>query len=104
MQSLLLDKVHGLDFSISYFAKVMNKNKTDIFHDKDVPKKQEVGQVHAVCLQLIAAVIVSLRVANHQKIGTNKLYRSHLAVFCPKEKRVRNGAECCRPVMYVHHL
>ena len=55
------------------------------------------GQMHAAGLHLIATGIIALKVADRTKIGTNKVRKEHLIVFCPNEKRVRNGEEYCRP-------
>ena len=50
MQSLLADKVHGLDLSISNFVKIIKKYETGIFHNKDVSKNKRLAKsMQCVC-------------------------------------------------------
>ena len=102
LQSLLADKVVNKDLSIRNFVKVLKKCKSGIFHKKDVLKDS--GQIHAVCLQLIAAGIVSLKVTDTSKIGTKKIGRNSIAVFCSNDKALRGDRLHCRPAMYVDDL
>ena len=47
--------------------------------------------IHVVWLQLIAAGMIFM------KVGTKKIGRNNLAVFCPNYKTVRNARVYCHP-------
>ena len=68
-----------------------------------MPRK-DAGQINAVCLQLIAAGIVSLKVTDTSKIGTEKITAKDIVVICPNDKAIRDGRVYCRPTMYVDNL
>ena len=70
------------------FVKLMKANKGLIFHQNDVPGR-EMGQVHALFLQMIAKGIIQLKVDDKTKIGTVKVTRRDLSVACPIVKRMR---------------
>ena len=82
----------------------MKKYKSAVFHNKDVPGKEAACQIYAVSLQLIAASIISLKVTDTSKIGTEKISGNDLAMFCPNDKAVRIATVYCRPTMYVDDL
>jgi len=94
LQSLLADKVHGSNKSVGKFVKLMKSNKGLIFHEDDVPGR-EMGQMHALCLQMIAKGIIQLKIDDKTKMGTDKVTRRDLSVACPIVKRVRNGLTYC---------
>ena len=94
LQSLLADKVHGSSKTIGQFVKLMKAHKGLIFHEDDVPGR-EMGQVHALCLQMIAKGIIVLKVDDKTKVGTDKTTRRELAATCPIVKRARNGLTYC---------
>ena len=71
--------------------KAMKQARKTIFHRDDVPRIGKEGQVHGVCLQMMARGLTALRVTDNTKIGTDKLTRSHLCVVCPNTKRVQDG-------------
>ena len=104
LQSLLADKVVNKDLAIRDFVKVLKKHKSGMFHKEDVPGKDAAGQIHAVCLQLIAAGIVSLKVTDTSKIGTEKITAKDIVVICLNDKKIRDGRVYCRPAMYVDDL
>ena len=91
---MLTDKVHGSNTTVGKFVKLMKTNKGLIFHEDDVPGR-EMGQVHALCLQMIAKGIIELKVNNKTNIGTDEMTRGELSVACPIVKRVRNGLTYC---------
>ena len=70
LQSMLADKVHGSSKTIGQFVKLMKAHKGVILHEDDVPGR-EMGQVHALCLQMIAKGIIQLKVDDKTKIGTD---------------------------------
>ena len=71
--------------------KALKMNKAKIFHPDDVPKKQ-VGQIHALALQLVSKGIVALSVSDQTKLGTEKLTSKDLFVTLPfGKKRTRRG-------------
>ena len=77
--------------------------KASIFH-KDNASGREAKQVHALALQLIAARIIALNMKTRSKIGTDKVTKNDLVVFCPKDKTMREGEEYCRPGYMVDRL
>ena len=56
-----------------------------IFHADNVPKKQ-VGQMHALALQMITRRIISITVSNRTKIDTPNFQKEHLVVTTPMAK------------------
>ena len=94
LQSMLADKVHGSSKTIKEFVKIMKAQKGLIFHEGDVPGR-EMGQVHALCLQMIAKGMIELKVNDKTKVGTDKIARGDLSVSCPIVKRVRSGLTYC---------
>ena len=58
---------------VASFLKTLKNNRQNLFYKDDVPKGKEMGQVHAVCLQLVARGIISLGVTDRTKVGTEKL-------------------------------
>ena len=97
VQSLLCKKVDGQKVSVSGFMKLLKTNKELIFHKDDVPKGKEVGQIHALHLQLVAGGIISYDVKDRAKIGTDKLKTDDLFVVCPKKEEELEGINCCKP-------
>ena len=96
MQSILVDKVHGSEMSVKEFMQTLKKWKASAFHKDDVPGR-EAKQLHALALQLIAARIIALKMKTKSKVGTDKVSKHDLVVFCPNPKRMREGEEYCRP-------
>ena len=60
--------------------------------------------MHALCLQLIAAGIISLVVTDRSKIGTDKMSSKIVAVTCPTVKQTQNGNTYCYPGYMVDAL
>ena len=75
LQSLLTTKVLGAvdKLSVTGFMKAMKQARKTIFHGDDVPRIGKEGQVHGVCLQMVARGLTALRVTDNTKIGTDKL-------------------------------
>ena len=94
LQSLLADKVHRSSKTIGEFVKLMKAHKGFIIHEDDVPGR-EMGQVYALCLQMIAKGMIELKVNEKTKVGTDKITRRDLSVSCLIVKRVRNGLTYC---------
>ena len=65
---------------------------------------QGVGQIHALCLLLIAAGIISLVVTDRSRIGTDKMSSKVVAVKCPNVKRAKDGYAYCYPGYMVDDL
>ena len=71
--SLLTTDVFKEDKSIEFkeLLKRLRKEKDILFHTDDVPKKN-MGQLHALCLQLVAKGIVELVPKDKSRIGSDK--------------------------------
>ena len=79
---MLTQKVHGTDnLTVNDFVKTMKQSRKTIFHDDDAPKKGKETQIHAVCLQMVASGIISFKVHDKTKIGTDQLRRADLSVY-----------------------
>jgi len=92
--SLLTQKVQGIDnLSVNDFVKAMKQSRKFIFHDDDAPPKGKESQIHAVCLQMVAGGIISFKVDDKKKIGTDKLRRADLSVYCPNVKTREGGRD-----------
>ena len=52
------------------------------------------GQIHGLCLQLVATGIISFEITDHSKILTKEFTKEHFSVVCPKAKETVNGNEC----------
>ena len=99
LQSLLASKVHGTEepLTVTDFMKVMKKARKEIFHANDVPPVKKESQIHAVCLQMVAAGIVTFKVKDLSKMGTEKVSKADLCIVCPNvtkkvEGKVRHRA------------
>ena len=96
LQALLADKVRGSELPVKEFMQTLKKWKATVFHKDDVPGR-DVKQVHAVALQLIAARMIALKMKNKSKIGTDKVKKDNLVVFCPNDSIMNEREEYCRP-------
>ena len=67
--SLLSTKLNmsNTGLSVSEFMKVLKMKKDLIYHNDDVPKTNQMSQLHAVALQLLGAGIVKLMVTDKIK-------------------------------------
>ena len=103
--SLLVQRVHGSDKDVTLgdLVRSMKESKKTLFHGDDVPL-QRVGQIHALCLQLIAAGITDLAVTDRSRIGTDKMSSKVVAVKCPDVKRTKDGYAYCYPGYMVDDL
>ena len=66
------------------FIKVLKVNKTDYFHEDDVPVKL-MGPIHALAMQLLAKGIVQLKVSDRTKVGTKSLNDKDIIVALSPE-------------------
>ena len=89
---------------IASFLKTLKAKRQKLLHKDDVPKGKDMGQVHAVCLQMIAKGIIALNVTDRTKVGTGQVAKKHLAVTCPRAKRIVDGDECWCPGFMVDEL
>ena len=89
--------------SVKEFMQTLKNLKASVFHKDDLPGR-EAKQVHTLALQLIAARILALKVKTKSKIGTDKVRKHDLVVFCPDDKRMIEGEEYCRPGYTVDRL
>ena len=103
--SLLVQRVHGSDKDVTLrdLVRSTKESRKTLFHRDDVPS-QGVGQIHALCLQLIAAGIISLAVTDRSRIGTDKMSSKVVAVTCPNVKRAKDGNTYCYPGYMVDDL
>ena len=62
--------------------KMLKANKQSIFHTDNLPKTN-MGQYHALALQLVAKGVIALDVTETSKIGTNKLSTDHIGIILP---------------------
>ena len=93
LQSLLCEKVDGSKITVGGFVKLLKRNKAAIFHKDDVPKNNKTGQIHGLCLQLVATGMITFEVTDRSKIGTKKFTKADLSLVCPKMKETINGNE-----------
>ena len=103
LQALLADKVKGSELPVKEFMQTLKKWKAAVFHKDDVPGR-DVKQVHALALQLIAARMIALKMKTKSKIGTDKVRKEDLIVFCPNDSRMNEGEEYYRPGYTMDHL
>ena len=106
VMSLLVQRVHGSDKDVTLRDLCSQKHEgveKTLFHRDDVPSKG-VGQIHALCLQLIAAGIISLAVTDRSKIGTDKMSSKIVAVKCQNVKRKKDDNTYCYPGYMVDDL
>ena len=86
--SLLSTKINtsNAGLSVSELVKVLKTSKDLIFHNDDIPKTNQMSQLHAVALQMLGTGIVKLMVTNETKVGTNKVMSSDIAMkVCVKD-------------------
>ena len=82
--SLLTQKVHGNpDLTVSNFVKAVKQATKLIFQTDDAPSTGQESQIHAVCLQRVAAGMIAFRVKDQEKLGTDKVSKADLSIFCP---------------------
>ena len=91
LQSLLTQQVRGTDnLSVRNFVKAMKQSRKAIFHDDDAPPTGQESQIHAVCLQMFAAGMISFKINDERMLGTEKVCAGDLSVICPNvEVKVR---------------
>ena len=100
MQSLLrTTETQGAvsEIGVTGFIKKMKAGKKQLFHKDDVPKGNDVSQIHAVCLQMIVRGMIALKVRDSTKLGTEKLGKKHISVICPSGKRKVGDHMCWSP-------
>ena len=84
LMSLLTQKVDGNpDLTVSNFVKAVKQARKLIFHKDYAPPIGQESQIHAVCLQMVAAGMIAFRVKDQEKLGTDKVSKADLSVFCP---------------------
>ena len=81
--------------SVPEFVKLLKSNKELILHNDDIPKTNQMSQVHALGLQTIGKGIIKLVVADQTKIETSVSGHRHcnegVCGSCQKEwKNVLN--------------
>ena len=71
---MLTREVHGTEdaLTVADFMKAMKKARKEIFHANDVPLVKKKSQIHAVCLQMVAVGIVTFKIKDLSKMGTEK--------------------------------
>ena len=69
--SLMSTKLCGSngELAVSDFFKIMKSNKELIFHRDDIPKQQQISQVHVIALQMIATGMIEFVVTGKTKLG-----------------------------------
>lgn len=84
LMSLLTQKVHGNpNLTVSNFVKAVKQAIKLIFHQDDAPPNGQESQIHAVCLPMVAAGMISFKVKDQTKLGSEKVSKADLSVFCP---------------------
>ena len=68
------------EMSVSDFVKMMKSNKELIFHQDDIPKRNEMSQLHAVALQMVAAGMIDFAVKDKTKVGTEALSKANIVI------------------------
>merc|ERR1711937_825358 len=95
LQSLLTQQVRGTDnLSVRNFVKAMKQSRKSIFHDDDAPPTGRESKIHAVCLQLFAAGMISFKINDERMLGTEKVCAGDLSVICPNVE-VKVGVVRC---------
>ena len=92
--------VAGKPLSCSDLIKALKASKSNIFHPDDVPKKQ-MGQIHALGLQLIANGLIVLSVSDRTKVGTEDLKQEHLVVNIGIGKKKKKGRSHSQPAYMI---
>ena len=82
---------------VGEFLKAVKQERKVIFCRDDVPPMNNQSQIHAVCLQMIAGDLVTLKVKDATKIGMKKLNGAHLCVVCSNAKYAKDGITLCAP-------
>ena len=59
--------------SVSEFVKLLKSSRNLIFHNDDIPKTNQMSQLHVVALQMLAKGIIKLVVSVKTKIRTSKI-------------------------------
>ena len=105
VMSLLVQRVHGSDKDVTLrdLVRSMKESRKTLFHRDDVPSPG-VGNIHALCLQLIAAGIISLAVTDPSRIGTDKMSSKIVVVTCQNVKRKKDDNTYCYPGYMVDDL
>ena len=91
--SLLSTKMNtsNTGLSVSDFVKLLKTSKEPIFHNDDIPKNNQMSQVHAVSLQTLGVGIIKLIVTDRTKVGTKKVTSANIALNVGMEEVERNG-------------
>jgi superfamily II DNA helicase RecQ len=99
--SLLSTKTNtsNAGLTVSEFMKVLKTSKDLTVHNDDIPKINQMSQLHAVALQLLGAGTVKLMVSDKKKLEQNKVLSADIASkVCVKDIE-RNGqcygTPCC---------
>ena len=72
--------------TVSEFIKVLKTNKDLIFRNDDIPKSNQMSQLHAVALQLLGTGIVKLMVTDKSKVGKDKVMSADIDIkVCVKD-------------------
>ena len=82
------------------FMKMLKANKLSIFHADHVPKAN-MGQYHALALQLVAKGVIALEVNDTSKIGTNKFNADHVGITLPNTS---DGDGIVLPAYMLDHI
>ena len=79
--------------------KMLKSIKELVFNNNNIPKNNQVGQLHVVDLQMIGNGTVKLVVEDQTKIGTSKLVSPNIATNVCGTDIKRNGriysTSCC---------
>ena len=77
--------------SVNEFLKLLKTIKDLIFHNDNIPKTNQMSQVHAVGLQMFSKGLIKLTVTDKTKLGTSKVMSADIAMkVCVKDIK-RNG-------------
>ena len=65
---------------MSDFVKIIKSSKELIFHQDDIPKKQQMSQVHVIVLQMITTGMIEFFVTDKTKLGTEAMGRVNVSI------------------------
>ena len=90
---MLTTKIHGMaeGMSVTNFVKAVKQSRKTLFHKDDVPRLGYESQIHGLLLQMVAGGMIALKAKDQTKVGTDKMTKENLGVFCPKTKRRVDG-------------
>ena len=87
--------------SVSDFVKIMKSNKELIFHQDDIPNKQQMSQVHVIALQMVATGMIHLAVNNKTKVGTESMSKVNIVIRTTVTSIERDGKTYAPPTHMV---